>query len=118
MNICTVKIPDISKDMQFTLLQQIADDTSVIIIFKTFFRSDDIIIDVYKDDINNSSKIISGVRLTPNSLICLPNRDINFPYYINCVDQDRVSIPINKNNAHKFYLQFTSYDSGRINQEQ
>ena len=61
MNFNIIKMPDISDYMQYTMLHQITNDTSIIMIFKSLFRSDDILIDIYKNDITENSKIISGV---------------------------------------------------------
>ncbi len=114
MNFNIIKMPDISNYIQYTMLHQITNDTSIIMVFKSLFRSDDILIDIYKNDITENSKIISGKKLTSNSLISLPNRNVDFSYYIYCVDQDGVNEPVSKKNLYKFYLQFMSYDSGEI----
>lgn len=106
----TQKIPDIQNYMQYISLISISSDVTIVIVYKTLYRSDDVLIDIYLNEISNDTKIISGRKLTPDSIICIPKYNIGFEYWINCVDQDGINNSLNKYNAHKFYLQFTSYE--------
>lgn len=107
MNITTSNIPDISDYMQYMTSIQISNDISVIIIFKTLFRSDDVLVDIYLNEISDNTKIIAGRRLSENAIITLPKTDIGFNYWVYCIDQNGVNSSINKYNAYKFFLQFS-----------
>ena len=110
MKLFNTIIPDIQNYMQYVSLFQISSDISLVIVYKTLYRSDDILVDIYLNEIADDTKIISGRKLTSDSIVCLPKPDIGFTYWINCVDQDGINTSLNKYNAHKFYLQFTSYE--------
>ena len=110
MKLLFFKMPDISDYSQYISLEQLSSDVTIVIVFKTLFRSDDILVDIYMNEISEDSKVISGRKLSPQSLVSLPKPDIGFTYWINCVDQDGINTSLNKYNAHKFYLQFTSYE--------
>lgn len=110
MIIARTKIPDIQQYLQYVTLSQISPDVTLVIVYKTLFRSDDILVDIYLNEIADDTKIISGRKLTSDSIVCLPKPDIGFTYWINCVNQDGINASLNKYNAHKFYLQFTSYE--------
>lgn len=114
MIISYIKSPDISKYMQFIQTAQISSDLSLILIYKRAFRGNDVILDIYRDEISEKTKIISGRKLTADSLVCLPKTEIGFNFYIHCVDVDNIKQPIKNNNLHRFYLQFTSYEDGKI----
>ena len=107
MAIETLNIPDLNNYMKYTSTIQLGSDITVIAIFKRIFRSDDIIVDFYINEISENSKIISSKSLTVNSLLCTPKPDTNFNYYINCIDQDGIDESLKYFNAHKFCLQFT-----------
>lgn len=107
MTIEILNIPDLNDYMKYTSTIQLGSNITVIIIFKRVFRSDDIIVDFYINEISENSKIISGKSLTANSLLCIPKPDTNFNYYINCIDQDGIDESLKYFNAHKFCLQFT-----------
>ena len=108
MKITITKLPDISNYMQFITPVQLGSDIGVICVLKQLFRDDDVLIDFYLSEISDSTKIVSGIKLTKNSLLALPRHDIGFNYSIYCSNIDGVSDPITKNNIHKFYLQFTT----------
>ena len=110
MIIVTNQIPDIQQYMSSVSMVQISSDVTLVIVYKTLFRSDDVLVDIYLNEIADDTKIISGRKLTSDSIVCLPKPDIGFTYWINCVDQDGMNTSLNKYNAHKFYLQFTSYE--------
>lgn len=103
-------LPDVSQCMQYIYPIQISSDVNLIFIFKQLFRSDNIIFDIYKNEISDNTKIISGKTIMPNTLICQPNYGLGFNYEIRCCDIKGINQSINKYNLHKFYLQFTSYD--------
>lgn len=112
MQIAISNIPNIQDYMQYIQLEPIGSDATLVIVYKTLFRSDDVLVDIYLNEIADNTKIISSRRLTPDSIVSLPRPTIGFNYWINCVDQDGMNTSINKYNAHKFYLQFTSYEGG------
>lgn len=107
MIISYVKAPDINKFMQIIQTAQISNNLSLIIVYKRAFRGDDILVDIYRDEISNNTKIISGRKLTPDSLVSLPKTEIDIPVYIHCIDIDAVRQPVKNYNLYKFYLQFT-----------
>lgn len=110
MIVYTQKNPDIQEYIQYISLMQLSSEITLVIVYKTLFRSDDVLVDIYLNEIADDTKIISGRKLTSDSIVCLPKPDIGFAYWINCVDQDGINTSLNKYNAHKFYLQFTSYE--------
>lgn len=110
MQVIINQIPNILNYSQYISLTQISSDVSLIIVYKTMHRSDDVLVDIYLNEIADDTKIISGRKLTTDSIVCLPKPDIGFTYWINCVDQYGINTSLNKYNAHKFYLQFTSYE--------
>lgn len=110
MKIIKQGIPDVSDNIKYITPLSLDNDVTIIIVYKTLFRSDDVIIDIYLNEISDETKVVTGRKLTCESLICLPRYDIGFPYYIKCMDQDEINTSLNKYNAHKFYLQFTSYE--------
>lgn len=110
MNITTIKIPDISQYMQYMQTVQLSSDVTVLIIYKTMFRSDDVIIDFYLNEISENTVITSGRLLVNEAILARPRHDINFKYSAYCYDIDGVNSGINKYNAYKFYLQFTSLE--------
>lgn len=110
MKLFNTIIPDIQNYMQYVSLFQISSDISLVIVYKTLYRNDDVLIDIYINEITDDTKIISGRKLTSDSIISLPRYDLGFEYWINCIDQDGINVSLNKYNAHKFYLQFTSYE--------
>ena len=110
MKIVVTQLPDISNYMQFITPLQLSSDVSVICILKQLFRDDDVLIDFYLSEISEDTKIVSGVKLTSEALLCPPNYNLGFNYSIHCVNINGVNEPITKNNVHKFYLQFTTED--------
>lgn len=110
MKIVTTKLPDISDYMQFIVPLQLSSDVSIICVFKQLFRGDDVMVDFYLSEMSEDTKITSGIKLTSDSLLCMPRYSIGFNYYVKCVNIDGVNEPVTKNNVHKFYLQFTTED--------
>lgn len=104
----TNKIPDIQQYSQYLSFLQISNDVSIVIIYKQLFRSDEVLVDIYLNEISENTKIISGRKLESNSLVAPPNYNLGFNYYIFCIDQDSVEQSLNIYNANKFYLQFSS----------
>ena len=107
MIIKVVKMPDISQYGQYISTISLTADITVVCIYKVINRSDGILLDLYKNDISEDTKIVSGKLLTPDSLICTPKNSQEFNYYVNCVDMDDVSCNIIPTNLSQFYLQFT-----------
>lgn len=114
MIIANFKIPDIIDYNIYIHPVSIDGYTTIIVIFKTLFRSDDVLVDIYLNEITDDTKIISGRKLTKDSIVSLPKFDIGFPYKISCIDQDCKNISINKYNAHNYYLMFTNEIDGEI----
>lgn len=109
MNIDTIsKIPDIQEYSQYFSFLQISNDISLVILYKQLFRSEDVLVDVYLNEISENTKMVSGKKLESGSLVASPKYDLGFKYYIFCVDQDFIKESINIYNANKFYLQFCS----------
>lgn len=102
------KIPDIQEYSQYLSFLQISNEISIIIIYKQLFRSDDVLVDIYLNEISENTKIVSGRKLESNSLVSSPNYELGFNYYIFCIDQDDIQESLNIYNAGKFYLQFSS----------
>lgn len=109
-----LKLPNISTCMKYIQLYQLGADISIMIIFKSSIRDNNVFVDIYRDDISDTNKIISGKLVTLNSCICQPNNSMEFPYYINCYDLDGKNLPLNQDTLHNFYFQFTSYDDGHL----
>lgn len=109
-----LKLPNISTSMKYIQLYQLGVDISIIIIFKSSIRDNSVFIDIYRDDISDTNKIISGKLVTLNSCLCQPNNDINFPYYINCYDLDGIDLPLNQDTLQNFYFQFYSFEDGHV----
>ena len=104
MILTSLKLPDITQDMLLSVNLPLNNDLTIVIIFKSLNRSDNVIIDLYRNDISEETKIITGKILQPDSVI--KNPDSNFNYKIECVDEDGIHEPITQNNLHKFYIQF------------
>lgn len=110
MNITTTKIPDISQYMQYMHTVQLSSDVTVLIVYKTLFRSDDVLVDIYLNEISENTLIVAGKLLVNGATLTSPKHDIGFKYSAYCYDIDGVNSGINKYNAYKFYLQFTSLE--------
>lgn len=104
MILTSLKLPDITQDMLLSVNLPLNNDLTIIMIFKSLNRSDNVIIDLYRNDISEETKIITGKILQPDSVI--KNPDSNFNYKIECVDEDGIHESITQNNLHKFYIQF------------
>lgn len=110
MKIALSKLPNIYDYAQYILPFQVSSDATITMILKQLYRSDDVLIDIYLNEIAEDTKIIAGRKLTPNSIICLPRYDKNFQYRVDCVDMDSTGQPIRKDNVQNFYIQFTLDD--------
>lgn len=110
MKILLEKCPDIKEYMQVTQTVNISSDVTLIFMYKRLFRSDNVILDIYKNEILNENKIISSKVLQPECIIVYPNNDLDFNYYIYCIDIDGINRPITYNNLNKYYLHFVTYD--------
>lgn len=104
MILTSLKLPDITQDMLLSVNLPLNNDLTIVMIFKSLNRSDNVIIDLYRNDISEETKIITGKILQPDSVIKKP--DSNFNYKIECVDEDGIHESITQNNLHKFYIQF------------
>lgn len=107
MQVVISSIPDIQNYMQYISPVSLSSDITIIVVYRTMFRSDDVLIDIYLNEITDDTKIISSRKLSTDAIMCLPKYDIGFNYWVNCVDPNNVGTSINKYNAQKFYLQFT-----------
>lgn len=110
MKVVFNNIPDITDYMQYITTLQVASDITIVVVYKTLYRSDDVLVDIYLNEIADDTKIISGRKLTKDSIVSLPKHDLGFAYLIRCVDPYRINTSLNKYNAHKFYLQFVLYE--------
>ena len=110
MAIYTLNLPDISDYMEYLQTVQLGTENTVLLRFKTCLRSDDVFVDIFLNEISEDTKIISGRKMTPNSMISIPNSDNSLQYSIHCVDIDDTLLPINKYNLNKFMLFFQSTD--------
>lgn len=107
MNLNIFQMPDISQYMEYICGVQIDDEITIMLVFKQLFRDDSVLLDIYLNEISEDSVILSGRKLVKNSIVCLPNPELNFYYTIYCSDIYSNNIELNKNNVQKFYLQFT-----------
>ena len=61
MKISIFSLPNISDCIECTATYQLSDDLTIIVLFKPQPRGEnDIIIDIYRNDISDANKIISG----------------------------------------------------------
>lgn len=104
MILTSLKLPDITQNMLLSVNLPLNNNLTIVMIFKSLNRSDNVIIDLYRNDISEETKIITGKILQPDSII--KNPDSNFNYKIECVDEDGIHESITQNNLHKFYIQF------------
>ena len=109
-----MKLPNISTYMKYIQLFQLGSEMTLIIVFKSSSRDNNVFVDIYQNDISDNNKIIAGKIITLDSCLCQPNDEMNFPYYINCYDLDGIDLPLNQDTLQNFYFQFTSYDDGHI----
>ena len=78
------EIPDMDQQNYVVQPYVIGDDT-YIFIFRNLFRDDNYIyVDIYRDSFTTANKIYSGLKLTANAVLCLPNINQNFLYGIRC----------------------------------
>ena len=110
MIISIQQLPDIQQYVQYIYPVQPNAEITVICIFKQLYRSDDIIVDVYLDEISENTKIIAGKKVTADSIISPPRYDMGLEYSIACIDIGGTGQPVRKDNLNKFYLQFTKED--------
>ena len=77
-------IPDMDQQNYVVQPYVIGDDT-YIFIFRNLFRDNNYIyVDIYRDSFTTANKIYSGLKLTANAVLCLPNINQNFLYGIRC----------------------------------
>lgn len=111
MNVTIVNIPDVSDYMEYITQYQISNDITVIAVYKTMFRSDDVLINLYLNEISEDTILIAGRKLTTGSCVCYPRNELGFNYWVHCFDIDCIYTDVQRSNAYKFYLQFTSYEN-------
>lgn len=105
MILTSLKLPNITQNMLLSVNLPLSSDLTIVMIFKSLNRSDNVLLDLYQNDISEETKIVTGKILQPNSVI--KNPDSNFNYKIECVDEDGIHESVTQNNLHKFYIQFT-----------
>lgn len=113
MTIGIYSLPNMQQYLQCYFPIKLEADKSVLAVFKSLYRSDNVIVDFYLNEISEDYKIASGKVMTPDSILALPNNSIGFNYTIECVDQDGIDESIRQYNLHKFYLQITQTDAVR-----
>lgn len=114
MKILIKQLPNIYNYVQYILPFQLSSDVTITMILKQLYRSDDILIDIYLNEISEDTKIISGRKLTSGGIVCLPRYDKNFKYRVDCMDIDMIGQPVRKDNVQDFYLQFTLDDGDYV----
>lgn len=114
MKMSIIQMPNISDCMQFTSTYQLNNELTIIAIYKPLERSNHILLDLYRNDISEVNQIVSGKILQLDSLVCQPNRNVDFPYYVRCINQAGLDLPLNQQTLQNFYLQFYSFDDGHI----
>lgn len=114
MTLTYFQLPDISQYMEYVHSIQINNNITIVFVFKQLFRSDDVIVDIYLNEITEDSIILSGRKIEKESILCLPNSVLNFNYSIYCVNIDDINAQLTKNNLHKFYLQLDSTIDGEL----
>lgn len=107
MSIIMYKLPEMKSYAQLFSQITLDGDISVTISLKRLFRDSSVLIDIYKDDISEETKIISGRVLKSESMVCSPNPSLGFNYYVDCKDVNGIDETLNIDNISKFYLQFS-----------
>lgn len=110
MNLTIVQMPNVSDCIEFTSAYQLNSELTVIAVYKPLTRGDYILLDLYRNDISEANQIVSGKVLQLESLICQPNREVGFSYYVRCINQASLDLPLNQQTLQNFYLQFYSFD--------
>lgn len=103
-------IPDITQYVDYISPMSLEGNVTVLVVFKQLYRSDDVLLDIYLNEITNDTKIVSSKLLTPNTILSAPNFDIGFEYYIECVDPKDSMKKVTKYNTKDFQLKFTKYE--------
>lgn len=110
MKLLIKQLPNIFNNVQCIMPFQVSSDITVTMILKQLYRSNDVLIDIYLNEISEDTKIIAGRKLTSGGIVCLPRYDMGFQYRIDCVDIDMIGQPLRNDNIQDFYLQFTLDD--------
>lgn len=108
MKVTVQQAPNIQDYMQVGQTITLSEDNTVLVIYKRLFRSDNIIVDIYKNNISDDDKIVSGKVLCIDARLFNINSNLDFNYIIDCVDLQGIEENITPQNLHKFYLQFTN----------
>jgi len=88
MNIQTFvfTIPDLYQQ-NYIIQPYSVEDNLFIFVYRTTYRDPDLIlVDIYRDELNSANKIYSGLKLTENAMLCLPNYELDFPYGVRCIN--------------------------------
>ena len=112
MKATIIQAPNIQDYMQIGQTVTLSEDNTILIIYKRLFRSDNIIVDIYKNNISDDDKIVSGKVLCVDARLYNMNPNVDFNYVIDCVDLQAVDENITPQNLHNFYLQFTNLIDG------
>lgn len=81
------EIPDLYQK-NYVIQPYYVEDNVYIFIYRTMFRDPDLImVDIYRDELTSANKIYSGLKLTSDAVLCLPNFEANFPYGVRCINQ-------------------------------
>ena len=84
MNIQTFvfTIPDLYQQ-NYIIQPYSVEDNLFIFVYRTTYRDPDLIlVDIYRDELSSANKIYSGLKLTENAMLCLPNYKLDFPYAV------------------------------------
>ena len=113
MKATIIQAPNIQDYMQIGQTVTLSEDNTILIIYKRLFRSDNIIVDIYKNNISDDDKIVSGKVLCVDARLYKMNPNVDFNYVIDCVDLQAIDENITPQNLHNFYLQFTNLIDGK-----
>lgn len=94
-----LEIPDMDQKNYVIQPYVIGDDTYMFIFRNAFRGNNCIFVDIYQDSFTEANKIYSGLKLTGNSVLCLPNINKNFLYGIRCFNIYDFTTPITPQNC-------------------
>lgn len=104
MEIKILPIPNLIQNNQ-TILPIDLGEYDALIVFKQQFRSDDVLVNIYKNEISPYALIKGDILLTANGTVTNTNPQKEFNWNVFCANIDGTNEEINFTNAHKFYLQ-------------
>lgn len=98
------EIPDMDQQ-NYVVQPYIIGDSTYLFIFRNLFRDNNYIyVDIYRDSFTTTNKIYSGLKLTANAVLCLPNINQNFLYGIRCYNIYAFRNPITPQNCSTDFL--------------